>query len=52
MPADRSWRKTLATHGEAAAQPMTAGSMQQRGGELSEQHSREPTYLHVYCVNL
>lgn len=51
MPADRSWRKTLATHGEAAAQPMAGFSIQQRGGELLE-HSGEPTYLHAYCVNL
>ena len=46
MPADRSWRKTLATHGEAAAQPMAAGSMQQRGGELLEHSTQsQPTYM-------
>ena len=33
MRADRSWRKTLVTHGEAAEQPMESRSMQQRGGE-------------------
>lgn len=52
MPADRSWRKTLATRGEAVAWPMAGCSMQQRGGEPLEQHSSELTYLHAYCVNL
>ncbi|GLD70581.1 dynein light chain 2, cytoplasmic [Lates japonicus] len=47
MPADRSWRKTLATRGEAAAQPMAGCSMQQRGGELAGESTAEsqPTYM-------
>ena len=46
MRADRSWRKTLVTHGEAAEQPMESRSMQQRGGEQpgkSREHRDKPT---------